>query len=105
VSTTIALLQELFGALIVERGLWPPRSPDLTPANIFRKSLVKATNLEELKHHAEQHWPETFCTVIGWMIVFKKVVAFSASAVKLFCKLFLKKKKARLSCSIDVTNA
>jgi hypothetical protein len=55
-----ALLQEFFGEPIVGRGLWPPRSPDLTPHRLlwgFLRERVNSNNpqsLEELKHNIEQ---------------------------------------------------
>jgi hypothetical protein len=34
-ANTTTFLQEFFGERIIEGGLWPPRSPDLTPPDFF----------------------------------------------------------------------
>jgi hypothetical protein len=60
-ANTTAKLQRFFGKRIVGRGIWPPRSPDLTPPDFFLwgflKERVYSNNLpglEELKHNIEQ---------------------------------------------------
>jgi hypothetical protein len=53
-------LAGIFGERVIGGGLWPPRSPDLTPPNFFsvgmseRQSVPQnPRNLEELKHNIE----------------------------------------------------
>jgi hypothetical protein len=41
----IALLQEFFGEHIVEHGVWPPQSPDLTPPDFFLWEFFKEKSL------------------------------------------------------------
>jgi hypothetical protein len=60
-ANATALLQEFFDKRIVGRGLWPPRSPDLTPPDFFLLGFLKERvysnnpgSLEELKHNIEQ---------------------------------------------------
>jgi hypothetical protein len=52
-NTTTALLQKFLRDRIVERGVWPPRSPDLTPPDfflwVFLKEMVSSNNLQSLK--------------------------------------------------------
>ncbi|XP_076545898.1 uncharacterized protein LOC143305599 [Osmia lignaria lignaria] len=60
-ASTMQLLHEFFGDQIISRGLWPPRSPDLTPPDFFLwgtlKCQVYANNprtLEELKENIQK---------------------------------------------------
>jgi hypothetical protein len=60
-ANTTALLQGFFSERIVGRGLWPPRSPDLTARDCFLRGFIKERvysnnpqSLEELKHNTEQ---------------------------------------------------
>jgi hypothetical protein len=81
----------VFDKCIVGRGLWPPRSPDLTPPDfnlwLFLRERVHSNDprsLKELKHNIEQTvaniGPEALRKVTrntlkkGWMLVFKKLV-------------------------------
>ena len=52
------MLEEFFGEKIISQGLWPPRSPDLTPPDFFfvgtLKGEVYATNpgtIEQLRNN------------------------------------------------------
>lgn len=58
--TTTAMLEEFFDDRFISRGLWPPRSPDLTPPDFFLwgmlKNKVYANNprtIEDLKRNIE----------------------------------------------------
>ena len=60
-GSTSDFVEEFFGNRVIGRGLWPPRSPDLTAADFFsmglpqRKSLQQqTTNTEQLKVNIEQ---------------------------------------------------
>lgn len=53
---SMALLADVFGDRIISQGLWPPRSPDLTPPDFFFWGAAKATvyknnpkSIDELK--------------------------------------------------------
>lgn len=57
-NETMRFLREFFGERLISKGLWPPRSPDLTPADFFLwghlKEKVYKNNphtLEELKRN------------------------------------------------------
>jgi hypothetical protein len=59
-NTTTTFMQEFFGEPVIGGGLWPPRSPDLTPADFFLWGCLKdrvyrnnPRNLEEPKHNIE----------------------------------------------------
>jgi hypothetical protein len=59
--TQAALLQEFVGESIVGRGLWPPRSPDITPPDFFlwgflngRVHSKNPRSWEEMEHNIEQ---------------------------------------------------
>jgi hypothetical protein len=63
-ATTTAFLQEFFGDGIVGCGLWPPRSPDLTPPHfflwVFLEERVYSCNprsVEDRKRNTEQAVP------------------------------------------------
>jgi hypothetical protein len=73
-NTTPAFVQQFFCERIVWRGLWPPRSPDLTPPDFFPKGFLKERlylnnpgSLEEPEHNIEQIVantnPETLCKI------------------------------------------
>jgi hypothetical protein len=42
-TSTMVILHEFFGENIVSKGLWPPRSPDLTSPDLFLWSYLKDT--------------------------------------------------------------
>jgi hypothetical protein len=52
-ASTIEILHEFFGKNIISKGVWPPRSSDLTSPNFFLWSYLKDTlyrsNLRDLK--------------------------------------------------------
>ena len=55
---TLSMLQEFFGDRTISRGIWPPRSPDLTPPDYFLWGYLKEQcystnpkNLEELQQN------------------------------------------------------
>jgi hypothetical protein len=59
-ANTTTFMQEFFGERVIGGGLWPPRSPDLTPPDFFLWGCLKdrvyrnnPRNLEELKHNTE----------------------------------------------------
>jgi hypothetical protein len=103
-------LQLFFGGRFVGRGLWLPRSPDVTPARFFLWRLLKervySNNpriLEELKHGTKQTVantdPETLRIVARSTLRRADVClgegdghwTFSASAAKLLCKFLTNK--------------
>jgi hypothetical protein len=117
-------LQEFFSECIVGCGLWPLRSPDLTPPDLFlwgflkeRISLDNPRSLEELKNSIEQTvansdsetlWKITENTKEGGCSSLRRWWTFSASTVKLFHQFFLKKKTPSTTCFsyyIDVIKA
>ena len=42
-ASTMVILHEFFGENLISKGLWPPRSPDLTSPNFFLWSYLKDT--------------------------------------------------------------
>jgi hypothetical protein len=47
-------LREFFGDHLISKGLWPPRSPDLSPADFFLKGIIYKNNphtLDDLKRN------------------------------------------------------
>lgn len=59
-NSTMIMLREFFGEHIISRGLWPPRSPDLSPPDFFLwghlKDNVYKNNphtIDQLKHNIE----------------------------------------------------
>jgi hypothetical protein len=42
-ASTMELLHEFFGEKLISKGLWPPRSPDLTSPDFFLWSYLKDT--------------------------------------------------------------
>ena len=42
-ASTMVILQEFFGENVICKGLWPPRSPDLTSADFFLWSYLNDT--------------------------------------------------------------
>jgi hypothetical protein len=114
-ANTTALLQEFFGENTVGRGLWPPRSPDLTQLDFFLQGFLKENvywnnprSLKELKHNTEQTVANTDTknfeaarnTQRGCILVFEKVV----DIFSICCFLTNKNKRTTpSSCYIDVT--
>ena len=51
--STMDILHEFFGKNVISKGVWPPRSPDLTSPDFFLCSYLKDTvyrsNLRDLK--------------------------------------------------------
>ena len=77
-QTTIEFLQQSYGNRIISQGLWPPRSPDLTPPNYFLFGQVKNNvyknclhNLDELQqvimHEIQNITQEQLCQVFETM--------------------------------------
>jgi hypothetical protein len=57
-SSTMVILHEFFGENVISKGLWPPRSPDLTSPDFSLWSYLKDTvyrsdprDLKQLKMH------------------------------------------------------
>jgi hypothetical protein len=49
-ASTIEILHEFFGKNVISKGVWPPRSPDLTSPDFFLWSYLKdRTNPRDLK--------------------------------------------------------
>jgi len=42
-ASTMVILHEIFGENLISKGLWPPRSPDLTSPDFFLWSYLKDT--------------------------------------------------------------
>jgi hypothetical protein len=42
-ASTMEILHEFFGEKLISKGLWPPRSPDLTSPDFFLWSYLKDT--------------------------------------------------------------
>jgi len=40
-ASTMVMLHEFFGGNVISKGLWPPRSPDLTSPDLFLWSYLK----------------------------------------------------------------
>ena len=47
----MAEIQSLFGDRVIPKGLWPPRSPDLTPSDYFVWGYLK----EKIYHNKPQN--------------------------------------------------
>ena len=63
-NTATAFLHDFFGYRIARLRLWPPRSPDLSPSNVFLRAFLNqrvysnnSKSLEVHKHKPE--WPVT----------------------------------------------
>jgi hypothetical protein len=64
--TSMALLQGFFRERLTSQGLWPPRSPDLTPPDLFVWGHPNPYSTEEVKtniegaisniNHSTLHW-------------------------------------------------
>jgi hypothetical protein len=46
-ASAMVILHEFFGENVISKGLWPPRSPDLTSPVFFLWSYLKDTLLEQ----------------------------------------------------------
>ena len=60
-ASTMVILHEFFGENLIYKGLWPPRSPDLTSPDFFLWSYLKDTvyrsnprDLKQLKMNIEE---------------------------------------------------
>ena len=42
-ASTMEILHEFFGENVISKGVWPPRSPDLTSPDFFLRSYLKNT--------------------------------------------------------------
>jgi hypothetical protein len=42
-ASTMVILHEFFGENVISKGLWPPRSPDITSPDFFLWSYLKDT--------------------------------------------------------------
>jgi hypothetical protein len=109
---TTALLQQFFDGHIAGRGIWSPRSSDLTQPDIFLwiflKEKVYSKNpqsSEELEHNTEQTVANNDQEILRKIsrnthtkrmdLIFESLWIISASALRLFCKFFLTKTRSK----------
>ena len=59
-ASTMVILHEFFGENLISKGLWPPRSPDLTSTDLFLWSYLKDTvyrsNPRDLKTVEDEYY-------------------------------------------------
>ncbi|PSN41908.1 hypothetical protein C0J52_06823 [Blattella germanica] len=53
-NKSLKVLNELFGERIISKGLWPPRSPDLTPPDYFFWGAAKGNVYKKNKKTIEE---------------------------------------------------
>jgi hypothetical protein len=63
--STMDTLHKLFGERIISKGLWPPRSPDLSPPDLFLWSFLKGQCVQEQTTHNGGSEEEHYCVYPG----------------------------------------
>jgi hypothetical protein len=68
------MLSEFFGGCIISRNLWPPRSPDLSPPDLYLWGFLKENmhknnpqTLEELKQNTELCTSNVTAETLHWV--------------------------------------
>ena len=62
-ASTMVILHEFFGENLISKGLWPPRSPDLTSPDFFLWSYLKDTVYRSNPRDLKQLKMNTICAI------------------------------------------